>query len=218
APPLPRSTAAGDQAWQWGGCGDDVTFEYLKSRQFMDLKRKRGASDICTLIDLHNSEAGRLTVKNFLLTECKCHGLSGSCSVRTCWKKTPALREVGGSLLARFQSAVRVTGSNDGKNLIPAVPGLCQHPGRYQLLFSAESPHFCLANRRTGAQGTHGRACSETKEAGESDLGSCEALCCGRGFREETVRLEENCQCRFYWCCVVQCKMYASRRNVSVCL
>lgn len=46
--------------WEWGGCGDDVEFGYEKSKQFMDARRRKGKSDIRTLIDLHNNEAGRL--------------------------------------------------------------------------------------------------------------------------------------------------------------
>lgn len=61
APPRPPSASSGDGVkWEWGGCGDDVEFGYEKSKQFMDAKRRRGKSDIRTLIDLHNNEAGRL--------------------------------------------------------------------------------------------------------------------------------------------------------------
>ena len=63
APPRPPAVPGGTTEgvkWEWGGCGDDVEFGYEKSKQFMDAKRKKGKSDIRTLIDLHNNEAGRL--------------------------------------------------------------------------------------------------------------------------------------------------------------
>lgn len=68
APPRPPSSSSSSPSppsgdgtkWEWGGCGDDVEFGYEKSRQFMDAKRRRGKSDIRTLVDLHNNEAGRL--------------------------------------------------------------------------------------------------------------------------------------------------------------
>ena len=41
-----------------------MEFGYEKSKQFMDAKRRRGKSDIRTLIDLHNNEAGRLVRKS----------------------------------------------------------------------------------------------------------------------------------------------------------
>uniref|UniRef100_A0A4W3IT63 Protein Wnt n=1 Tax=Callorhinchus milii TaxID=7868 RepID=A0A4W3IT63_CALMI len=51
-----------------GGCGDDVEFGYEKSKQFMDPKRKKGRSDIRTLIDLQNNEAGRLVMRARVLS------------------------------------------------------------------------------------------------------------------------------------------------------
>jgi len=44
-----------------------------------------------------------------LTTSCKCHGVSGSCSMRTCWKSLPDLRSVAVTLLDRYSFAVAVT-------------------------------------------------------------------------------------------------------------
>ena len=73
APPRPPSSSSSSSSsssgegvkWEWGGCGDDVEFGYEKSKQFMDAKRRRGKSDIRTLVDLHNNEAGRLVRNSF---------------------------------------------------------------------------------------------------------------------------------------------------------
>ncbi|XP_005986305.1 protein Wnt-6-like [Latimeria chalumnae] len=200
-------------AWEWGGCGDDVDFGYEKSKQFMDAKQKEGKSDIGSLIDLHNFEAGRLMIKDFLRTECKCHGLSGSCAIQTCWRKMPHLREVGSRLLERFDGAFKVTGGNDGKTLLP-VGWNIKPPGTHDLLYSAKSPDFCSLNRRTGSAGTRGRWCSGHSQ----DTGSCDLLCCGRGHMEGRVRAEENCQCRFRWCCMVQCKKCIIEKEINICL
>ena len=74
APPRPSSSSpSGDGVkWEWGGCGDDVEFGYEKSKQFMDAKRRRGKSDIRTLIDLHNNEAGRLVRNSFRMNTSVC--------------------------------------------------------------------------------------------------------------------------------------------------
>ncbi|XP_020647642.2 protein Wnt-6 [Pogona vitticeps] len=214
APPLPPAlTGSEGSNWEWGGCGDDVDFGYEKSRQFMDAKRKRGKSDIRTLIDLHNNEAGRLAVKNHMRTECKCHGLSGSCALQTCWKKMPPFREVGDRLLERFNGAFKVMGGNDGKTLIPVGRNI-KPPDRQDLIYSADSPDFCIANRKTGSLGTRGRVCNSTA----MDMSGCDLLCCGRGHRDETLLLEENCLCRFHWCCVVQCRKCTVRKELSLCI
>ncbi|KAK1789120.1 hypothetical protein P4O66_015066 [Electrophorus voltai] len=212
-PPRPAGTPPTEGVkWEWGGCGDDVEFGYEKSKQFMDAQRRKGRSDIRTLIDLHNNEAGRLAVKNYMRTECKCHGLSGSCTLRTCWRKMPPFREVGDRLLQRFNGASKVMGGNDGKTLIPVGQNI-KPPDKQDLIYTAESPDFCLPNRKTGSLGTRGRMCNSTA----LDVSGCDLLCCERGHRDETVVLEENCLCRFYWCCVVQCKKCSVHRELSLC-
>ncbi|KAL7890618.1 hypothetical protein AOLI_G00000940 [Acnodon oligacanthus] len=202
-----------DQRWEWGGCGDDVDFGYEISRQFMDTRRRKGKSDIRTRIDLHNNEAGRLAVKTHMRTECKCHGLSGSCTLRSCWRKMPLFRQVGDHLMESYHAAVRVMGGNDGKSLIPMEPDI-PLPGAHSLIYSDESPDFCSASRRTGSEGTRGRLCNST----ETGPGACDWLCCTKGHTQLTLEYEENCQCQFQWCCVVQCERCTVRREVSICL
>ncbi|KAG7256957.1 hypothetical protein CRUP_008401 [Coryphaenoides rupestris] len=199
APPRPPAPSPGDHPggsaavaeggggkWEWGGCGDDVEFGYEKSKQFMDAKRRRGKSDIRALVDLHNNEAGRLKMAPF--------------------------REVGDRLLERFNGASKVMGGNDGKTLIPVGADI-KPPDCQDLIYSAESPDFCVANRKTGSLGTRGRTCNSTAP----DVSGCDLLCCERGFRRDTLEFEENCLCRFHWCCVVQCKKCSVRKELSLC-
>lgn len=48
--------------------------------------------------------------------ECKCHGMSGSCTVKTCWMRLPPFRLVGDNLKDRFDGASRVMVSNSLRN------------------------------------------------------------------------------------------------------
>lgn len=52
--------------------------------------------------------------------ECKCHGMSGSCTVKTCWMRLPLFRTVGDNLKDRFDGASRVMVSNSlrGSNIM----------------------------------------------------------------------------------------------------
>lgn len=44
--------------------------------------------------------------------QCKCHGLSGSCQLRTCWKSAPEFHIVGNELMRLFRKAILVDQSN----------------------------------------------------------------------------------------------------------
>lgn len=44
-----------------------------------------------------------------LVTQCKCHGVSGSCNIKTCWKGLPnGFYEMGNRLMMAYNSAVQV--------------------------------------------------------------------------------------------------------------
>ena len=47
-------------------------------------------------------------VKSNSLIQCKCHGLSGSCQTKTCWKVAPSLRKVASILRQKYREAILV--------------------------------------------------------------------------------------------------------------
>src|SRR5688572_22796089 len=115
--------------------------------------------------------------------ECKCHGLSGSCTLQTCWKKMSSLREIGIRLKSRFDGAVRVLQGNDGRTVVPAMKSL-KPPSREDLVYAEESPDYCTADRRIGSLGTKGRPCNATSAGADG----CDLLCCGRGYETKVLR------------------------------
>lgn len=174
-------------------------------------------------------------------TECKCHGLSGSCTLRTCWRKLPLFRDVATRLKEKFDGAAKVIPGkqftvirkskffmsfakcliyffcnhkqgNDGKTIIPEVASI-KPPGREDLIYSEESPDFCNPDRVTGSLGTAGRVCNSTSPGVEG----CELLCCGRGYETRTTKTRVNCHCRFKWCCEVTCKICTVKKHVNTC-
>lgn len=151
-------------------------------------------------------------VRNFMKTECKCHGLSGSCTVRTCWRKMPSFREVGNRLKESFDGAAKVIPSNDGHSFITEGPTI-KPPGRFDLIYSEDSPDFCKLNRKTGSLGTTDRQCNATSPGIEG----CELLCCGRGYDTRIIKEKINCQCRFRWCCEVTCNTCLVKKTVNTC-
>ncbi|KAL0126528.1 hypothetical protein PUN28_005121 [Cardiocondyla obscurior] len=89
--------------WEWGGCSADVTYGMRFARRFLDAREIEG--DARSLMNLHNNKAGRKIVKALLHTECKCHGVSGSCTVRTCWRTLPSFRQIGDALMKKYYRA-----------------------------------------------------------------------------------------------------------------
>lgn len=124
------------QGFQWSGCSDNLSYGVAFSQTFVDEpERAKGLSAGRPLMNLHNNESGRkvgcgrplaeffssvapLTlpappplhqaILHNMQVECKCHGVSGSCELRTCWKVMPPFRRVGIVLKERFDGATEV--------------------------------------------------------------------------------------------------------------
>nr|ALL53300.1 Wnt6 ligand [Thamnocephalus platyurus] len=193
--------------WEWGGCADNVQFGYRKSKQFLDSPHRK--KDFRTLVLLHNYEAGRLAIKKYMRLECKCHGLSGSCSLRTCWHKMPPFREVGTRLRDHYDGSFKVIPGNDGKSIISEA----KPHTKENLVYSENSPDFCIPSKKTGSLGTQGRSCNATSRG----IDGCELLCCSRGHVTKVSKVETNCRCRFSWCCEVVCDTCVARSVRNFC-
>ncbi|XP_034237500.1 protein Wnt-10b-like [Thrips palmi] len=167
--------------WKWSGCSHNVYFGGDFAKAFLD--GRRPAADIQARVEQHNGRAGRLAVKNNMQVRCKCHGVSGSCELRTCWRAAPDFRLVGTALKERFQGAVLVDQSNLGgghpllrerganrANRRPPNRPYRQRPKRrprprrrpardlsLDLLYLQRSPNFCDRDASVGFPGTAGR-------------------------------------------------------------
>ncbi|CAH0556903.1 unnamed protein product [Brassicogethes aeneus] len=201
--------------FQWEGCkGENVEYGIKKSKDFLDFPVKnKQRGDMKTLVKLHNYIAGRLAIKSMMRTECKCHGLSGSCNLKTCWQKMPPFREIGNKLKERFDGAAKVIAGNDGKSFMPEGSTI-KNPSKQDLVYSEETPDYCDSNTTIGSVGTRGRICNDTSMGEEG----CGILCCNRGYRWENITKEESCNCEFIWCCEVKCGKCLNTNRVSTCL
>jgi wingless-type MMTV integration site family protein 6 len=200
-----------DGNWEWGGCDDNVNFGVKKSKEFLDARMRR-KSDIKTLLRLHNNDAGRLAVKQFMRLECKCHGLSGSCTMRTCWMKMPSFSDVGERLKEHYDGATKVIARNDGHSFM-AEGMTIKPPTRKDLVYTDESQDFCRANPKLGSLGTVGRECNITSNG----IDGCNLLCCERGQTRKLMKVKKNCRCIFTWCCKVTCETCIEEQEVYTC-
>ncbi|XP_034719781.1 protein Wnt-16 [Etheostoma cragini] len=197
--------------WHWGGCTDHVQYAVWFSHRFIDGGARNtsaaGGGYTASSADRHNTEAGRQAIVKTMLTHCRCHGVSGSCAVKTCWETAAPFERVGVYLKQRYERSVQVW---DGSKRKPRRrPPVAPH----QLVFLNKSPNYCVADRRRGVAGTRGRRCSRAS----SGPGGCRLLCCGRGYNTHLVRLVQRCHCRFVWCCYVRCRRCETMDDMHTC-
>ncbi|XP_033150677.1 protein Wnt-5-like isoform X2 [Drosophila busckii] len=153
-----------------------------------------------SLMNLHNNEAGRRAVIKKTRITCKCHGVSGSCSLITCWQQLSSIREIGDYLREKYEEATEVKLNKRGR--LQVKNSQFKIPTAHDLIYLDESPDWCRTNRLLQWSGTHGRVCNKTS----SGLDGCGILCCGRGYNTKNIVVRERCNCKFHWCCQVKCE------------
>nr|XP_057937128.1 protein Wnt-4a isoform X3 [Doryrhamphus excisus] len=204
------------QGFQWSGCSDNIAYGVAFSQSFVDVReRSKGQSSSRALMNLHNNEAGRKAILAHMRVECKCHGVSGSCEVKTCWKAMPPFRKVGNIIKEKFDGATEVEQRKMGsaKVLVPRNSQFKPHTDE-DLVYLEPSPDFCDYDPRTpGMLGTVGRQCNRTSKA----IDGCELMCCGRGFQTQEVEVVDRCSCKFHWCCYVKCKQCRKMVEMHTC-
>lgn len=90
--------------------------------------------------------------------KCKCHGVSGSCSIRTCWRGLQDLKDIAMDLKTKYLSATKVVHRPMGtrKQLVPKDIDI--RPVREnELVYLQSSPDFCTKNDKLGSIGTQDR-------------------------------------------------------------
>lgn len=107
----------------------------------------------------------------------------------------------------------------------------------YEFAYLYESPDYCSAQPSINHTGTKNRQCTPNA-SGEENLhetnstikisldrqiysnqlpGSCEYLCCNRGFHSELVLYIVKCNCGFKFCCKVECNDCLRQRMQHYC-
>jgi len=191
--------------FEWAGCSDNIAYGNAFCKNFVDAReRAKGAGANRALMNLHNNEAGRRTLEQNMRVQCKCHGVSGSCELKTCWRAMPSFREVGDILKDKFDGATEVHQQKIGSRKVLVPLHVTYKPHTEQdLVYLVHSPDFCEPDPKRGSLGTSGRLCNKQSKG----LDGCDLMCCGRGYSTTQRVVTERCQCKFHWCCYVKCNM-----------
>ncbi|XP_073471831.1 protein Wnt-2b [Aquarana catesbeiana] len=197
--------------FDWGGCSDNIDFGIEFAKDFVDAKERK-VRDARALMNLHNNRVGRMAVKRFMKLECKCHGVSGSCTLRTCWRAMSDFRKTGDYLRRKYNGAIQVTMNQDGTSFTVANQDF-RKPTKKDLVYFENSPDYCLMDKSAGSLGTAGRVCDKVSRGTDG----CEVMCCGRGYDTTRVNRTTKCECKFHWCCAVRCKECEETVDVHTC-
>ncbi|CAI9582002.1 unnamed protein product, partial [Staurois parvus] len=141
---------------------------------------------------------------------CKCHGVSGSCAVRTCWKQLSPFHETGALLKAKYDNALKVLGATNEavgghESLGHSFAGRAIRST--DLVYLEDSPSFCRTSRFS--PGTAGRVCARET--------TCDSLCCGRGYNTQSRMVTFSCHCQVHWCCHVECQKCVQQQDTYTC-
>ena len=160
-------------------------------------------------------------VKSKVKTTCKCHGISGSCTTRTCWRELSPFHLIGQTLKHKYENSFKVvTYANQATGKSHLVEGLLtaaegNHvsgttdsvpPRRNVMVHLEDSPNFCGPSLYS--PGTSGRVCEQK---------NCDVMCCGRGYNVKTTMVKRSCQCQVHWCCYVECKQCINEEEMFLC-
>ncbi|XP_024416371.2 protein Wnt-3a [Desmodus rotundus] len=211
-----RHLGSPGHGWKWGGCSEDMDFGGMVSREFADARENR--PDARSAMNRHNNEAGRQAIASHMHLKCKCHGLSGSCEVKTCWWSQPDFRAIGDFLKDKYDSASEmvVEKHRESRGWVETLRPRYTYfkvPTERDLVYYEASPNFCEPNPETGSFGTRDRTCNVSSPG----IDGCDLLCCGRGHNARAEQRLEKCLCVFHWCCYVSCQECARLYDVHTC-
>ena len=179
----------------------------------------------CQLTEIIDS---RQAVKATMKRICRCHGMSESCSVKTCWMQVSDFRDIGNYLKAKHEQAHRLkmdkrqmrSGNSADSSRGAIIADALGDVARTELIFLEESPDYCQRNVSLGLHGTEGRECLQGQGGGEgAEKRSCRRLChdCGLRVEERRAEVVSSCNCKFHWCCKVKCEDCAQVRVKHFC-
>ena len=152
-------------------------------------------------------------VRSSLKRECKCHGVTGSCHLKTCWKSLAPFSVVGAALKRKYHQAAKVALIDSSLQEGPIKKPSSRRDRK--LVYLDASPDYCVRNITVGSHGMLGRTCNSD----DVSVSKCKSLCNSCKLRSRTVELSKlvDCRCKFVWCCSIECEKCTKKYSVTTC-
>lgn len=145
--------------------------------------------------------------------KCKCHGPTGHCLTKTCYRWLPELKDIAQILHQKYYSAIEVR--------LKKMKKLVSKEKRRKLkrtdLVYTERLNYCNSKKSLGIPGTQGRVCINKVPKSGNDMTSCKILCCERGYLPIQRKIKVRCNCKFLWCCKVTCELCEKTIHEYIC-
>jgi wingless-type MMTV integration site family, member 9 len=186
--------------WKNNGCGDDFKQGQRMTKNFLDFKHA-GNDQIAEIIK-QDISVGIESMGEQMREVCKCHGFSGSCTTKTCWKRLGPFNSAMGLMKKHYHHAVKkkIMNYTSKRAIMPKIRKRMKMD-RKGMVYLHKSPNLCVS--------TKGRVCK--------DRHNCATLCCGRGYITTKKTVVSRCRCRMINCCFVQCDTCVEEVDKYIC-
>lgn len=128
---------------------------------------------------------------------CKCHGISGSCQTKTCWRRLSGFQPIVNTLKLQYHTARQY----DPGNRASPMDIISTKYSPNTLLYLEKSPNFC--------NNTQGRQCMHPE--------NCATMCCGRGFNRSTKKVNQPCKCIWDQNYQLRCSACLVLKEIFIC-
>ncbi|XP_063376009.1 protein Wnt-4 [Cydia fagiglandana] len=186
--------------WKRNGCGDDFKYGKRITRNFLDFKHA-GNDQIAEILK-QDVVIGINSIGEQMKEVCKCHGFSGSCTTKTCWKRLGPFNSAMGVLKKHYHHAVKKKLLNyTTKRAIAPKIRRKMNIDKNNLVYLHKTPNLCVSTR--------GRVCR--------DRDNCATLCCARGYLTTKKPVSSRCRCKMVNCCIVKCDTCVKDVDIYTC-
>ncbi|XP_032530081.2 protein Wnt-4 isoform X1 [Danaus plexippus] len=187
-------------SWHVRGCGDDFKFGKRFTKNFLEWKQA-GSDQIAEIVK-QDIIVGMDSVGEQMKEICKCHGFSGSCTTKTCWKRLGPFNSAMGLLKKHYHHAVKRKLVNfTTKRAVTPKARKRMQLDKNNLIYLQKTPNLCVS--------TKGRICK--------DIHNCATLCCGRGYVTGKKIVKSRCKCKMVDCCFVKCDTCVETADLFTC-
>ena len=147
-----------------------------------------------------------------MIKQCRCHGVSGTCSAKSCWVTLSPFEAVGNYLKKKYKNAKFSKNFYKQSGQKSSGAKRSKRAKDLDLLYMVSSPNYCLRNPKVGSTGMLGRKCTGNQS-------TCDNLCtsCKLVPKRVIVEKQVSCRCTFVWCCKVDCKQCVEQVSITTC-